>query len=150
MSKYKQIISSVLLLAVFFMGSAFQNPQDEKKFPWSPSEVIQPKQLADKINNEPSSSYVILNIGPVEDIKNARNIGAVIDSKNLDKLKKQLNKISKDREVIFYCGCCEMKNCPNIEPTYTVLKEMGFKKVKVLDINESLYMDWISHEYPMP
>src|SRR5690554_3840145 len=140
-------ISQTLFLAITLVLFSFAvSAQD---FPWKKSEVIQPSELAQKIKKENKNNYVIFNIGPVEDILYAKNIGAVTVPDHMKTLENELKKINKNKEIIFYCGCCAMENCPNIEPTYTLLKKMGFKKVKVLNIEESLYMDWISKKYPM-
>lgn len=144
MKKATQLLIWSICLTFFSFQTFAQD------FPWKKSEVISTQQLVDKIKNTNRNSYVILNVGPVDDILYAKNIGAVADPKVLPKLKTKLRKMDKNKEVIFYCGCCAMSNCPNIVPTYMTLKEMGFKKIKVLDIDESIYDDWISKGYPMP
>lgn len=141
-----------LFLASFlFLTFSQQDTIAQTPVFWKASEIIEPADLAKKINaSAPGKKYAIFNIGPVEDILYARNIGALIEPGNEDKFKNALRYISKSTEIIFYCGCCAMDSCPNIEPAYKIVKNMGFKKIKILNIEDYLYGDWIAKGYPMP
>ena len=90
-----------------------------------------------------------MNIGPVDDIKDAVNIGAIEHKKELKKLKKYLKHQDKDRAIVFYCGCCSMETCPNIKPAYALLDKMNFTNFKILNIEENLKIDWMDKGYPM-
>lgn len=145
MKKINLRLVVTLCIALFsFTGFA------QTGFPWKSSEVIQPAELAKKIKSTNKNQFTILNIGPVDNILYAEKVGAVADPKIHTQLMSKLKKMDKNKEVIFYCGCCAMNNCPNIVPTYEALKKMGFKNIKVLNIEESIYDDWISKDYPMP
>lgn len=141
------------LIPLLFVLLAVSNPfvsfsQDSASvFPWTPDQVMEPAGLAAKIKN--GDAVLILNTGPVDDIRGAVNIGPVEEKKNLRKLKRYLRDIPKDQEIVFYCGCCAMAGCPNIKPAYYLLKKEGFTRFKILDIKETLAEDWISKGYPM-
>lgn len=119
-------------------------------FPWTADQVIEPATLASEIKADAANNILILNTGPVDDIKGAVNIGAVEEKKNIRKLKRFLKDVPKDKSIVFYCGCCNMETCPNIVPAFDLLKKEGFTNFKILDIKENLSEEWISKGYPMP
>jgi rhodanese-related sulfurtransferase len=63
-------------------------------------------------------------------------------------LKKAVADLPKDADIVLYCGCCPMVKCPNIRPAYRVLREMGFRHVRVLDIPTNMHEDWFGKGYP--
>jgi len=132
------LLSSIILLVAFTQ----QDPIKKEL-------LMQPKELAAKINNPSATKPVIFNIGPVDQIKSAINIGAVNSKEGFDKFKKEVNKISKDKEIVIYCGCCSSQNCPNIRPAIKYLVENNYTKAKVLDIPTGIKEDWVQKGYPI-
>lgn len=116
---------------------------------WKEKQLISPQILLDKINMGDTANLLLLNTGPVEDIKGAVNIGAVEDARHLARLKEYLKDIPKDKEIIIYCGCCPLSVCPNLQPAYDALKKMKFKNYKVLKLTHDLQEDWIDKGYPV-
>ncbi len=116
---------------------------------WKEKQLIRPEVLAERIQKGDTLNLLILNTGPVEDIKGAVNIGAVEDAKNQVKLKEYLKQVPKDKEVIIYCGCCPLSVCPNLHPAYNTLKAMKFSNYKVLRLTQDLQEDWIDKGYPV-
>jgi hypothetical protein len=51
--------------------------------------------------------------------------------------------------IVIYCGCCPMEQCPNIRPAYKVLKELGFTRLRVLVLPDNFATDWVSRGYPI-
>ncbi|HET8573206.1 MAG TPA: rhodanese-like domain-containing protein [Edaphocola sp.] len=143
----KGILSLLFFFFIFGVQKSFA--QDGPKRPWTKNQVIQPAQLAAEINADSAGDILILNTGPVDDIKGAVNIGPVEYKKNVRKLKKYLRHIPKDQAIVFYCGCCSMETCPNIMPAFDLLKKEGFTNFRILNIEENLSEDWISKDYPM-
>ncbi|MGZ5243679.1 MAG: rhodanese-like domain-containing protein [Bacteroidia bacterium] len=117
--------------------------------PWTPEELMQPKQLAESINNNSADKPVIFNMGPSGSIKGAIDIGPAEEAENMEKLKAELSKLPKDKPVVVYCGCCPYERCPNVRPAFKLLKEMNFVNGKLLDMPENLKTDWINKGYPM-
>src|ERR1035437_6673985 len=58
-------------------------------------------------------------------------------------LKAEAGKLSPDREVVVYCGCCPWDRCPNVTPAADLLKQMGFAKVKTLYLATGFKLDWM-------
>jgi hypothetical protein len=116
---------------------------------WKEKQLIKPEVLAERIQKGDTLNLLILNTGPVEDIKGAVNIGAVEDAKNQARLKEYLKHIPRNKEVILYCGCCPLSVCPNLHPAYDALKAMKFSNYKVLRLTQDLQEDWIDKGYPV-
>lgn len=116
---------------------------------WDESLAIQPEELANRINSGDTENLIILNIGWVNDIKGAVHIGPVSQEENLIALKKYLQKLPVDQELVFYCGCCHMAFCLNVLPAYEVIRNEGFTNFRVMDIDKNLSVDWINKGYPM-
>jgi hypothetical protein len=142
--------SSFLALLFCIIVSPVFGQNKISHFPWTADQVIEPAVLASEIKSDSANNILILNTGPVDDIKGAVNIGAVEEKKNIRKLKRFLKDIPKDQAIVFYCGCCNMQTCPNIVPAFNLLKKEGFTHFKILDIKENLSEEWISKGYPMP
>ena len=138
---------SVVTGFIFFLVSQMLFAQAGE--PWTTKELMAPEALASMISNPKSAKPVIYNIGPLGDIKGAVNIGSTNTKANLDKLKKALEKVPKDKMVVLYCGCCPFRSCPNIRPAFSLLKEMGFKSPRLLNLKQNLKVDWIDYGYPM-
>jgi hypothetical protein len=142
-NKYRIPIVALILLSV---AVAFSKKQTE---PWRPDQLMEPKELADIINDSSSVKPLIINIGPAGVIKDAVDIGATHEPQNLDRLKTTLSPEKRDRQIVIYCGCCPFQNCPNIRPAFTLLNEMKFTNHKLLNLPHNLKVDWINYGYPM-
>ena len=115
---------------------------------WKPSQLVETKDLAKKIEKNDTKKMVILSIGPDSVIKGSVNIGATHDHQNIEKMKAYLKDVPKDKEVVLYCGCCPFSRCPNIRPAFNTMMELGFKNGKLLNIPNNIKTDWIDHDYP--
>ena len=121
----------------------------EKTYPWAKKQLMEPADLNAMLTATNDSSLVIFNIGAVEDIKGASHIGAVNNATNLEAFKKQVTNISKSTQIVIYCGCCPFTKCPNIQPAFLTLKNMGFTNIKVLNLPINLKTNWIAKGYPL-
>lgn len=132
-----------LILAAVVSTSVFAQND-----PWKKDQVMSTKELADRINSK-KEVPVILNIGPMENIKTAITVGPMNSIFAKDKIQNALTGIDKNKEIVVYCGCCSYANCPNIRPAFEKVQELGYKKVKVLEIPEGIKPDWVAKGYPM-
>lgn len=121
----------------------------DKQNPWRAKDLLKPADLASTLRNKKSKHPVILNIGVVEDIYGAKNIGAASKKENLEKLKVSLKNLPKNTMVVIYCGCCPFDKCPNIRPAFSMMKDLGFSNGKLLNMPVNLKQDWINKGYPM-
>lgn len=149
-------------LRIFFLGFAFfasyqqvlsqvsANPTLlDKANPWSQKQLLQPAELAAKLNSSKGAKPVIFNIGVVENIKNAKKIGAAREEANLAKFKQELSKLPKNSMVVVYCGCCPFDKCPNIRPAMKLLNDSKFTNAFLLNLPTNLKTDWVNKGYPL-
>ena len=140
-------LKSVFFLILFSVLLALQCLAQTGE-PWTAKDLIEPAALANLIKDAKAQKPVIFNIGPLADIKDAVNIGPVRDAANLGKFRKALSAVPKDKMVVIYCGCCPFRNCPNIRPALSLLKEQGFKNARLLNLSQNLKVDWTDYGYP--
>lgn len=121
--------------------------------PWTPSQVIQPKDLARQLT-ESKKQRVLLQVGfsrlyKQGHIPGAKYCGPASKPEGLQRLKNCAQKIARTQDIVIYCGCCPWKDCPNIRPAFEALKKMGFTHLKVLDIPQDFGRDWVKKGYPV-
>ncbi len=119
--------------------------------PWPATELLKPETLAKAIQS-PHPPLVISVAFPVlyrnRHILHALDANAASKPEGLETLRKMVATTPKDADLVIYCGCCPMIKCPNIRPAYKTLKEMGFTRVRVLEIPANMHEDWYSKDYP--
>jgi len=119
--------------------------------PWPKSDVIEPAALAELLKGEHTPEVISVAF-PVlyrqKHIVHAVNAGPGSKPEGLEALKKAVAGLSKDADIVLYCGCCPMVKCPNIRPSYQALKDAGFTHVRVLDVPTNMHEDWYTKGYP--
>lgn len=132
-----------LLTAVCFC----QNGSD----PWPKADLLEPAVLAQAVQ---SANPPVVMAVPFAVLYRSKHILHAVDGgtgskpEGIETLKKAVASLSKDADIVVYCGCCPMVKCPNIRPAYRTLKEMGFTHVRVLNIPTNMHTDWYSKDYP--
>lgn len=139
--------SIIFLISVILTFSNALLAQQNQE-PWNSDQLVEPAILASKISQNDVNDILIVSIGPDAVIKNSVDIGATQEKENIKKLENYLENVSKDKEVIIYCGCCPFDRCPNIRPAFNLLNNMGFTNAKLLDIPKNIKVNWIDNDYP--
>ena len=147
----KIIITTVIIGMITVANTVAQPfPSTLKvKDPWTKNQLMEPAALAALISDPKSPKPVIFNIGVVDNIKGARNMGAASEELTLRKFKKALSTLPKSTTVVVYCGCCPFSPCPNIRPAFKTLQAAGFTNARLLNLQTNLKTDWISKGYPI-
>ncbi len=140
----KPKILFLLILVTVACASVLKNEE-----PWTESQLMNPADLAKMLNDPSAKLPLIISIGPSGLIKNSVDIGPGKEKENIEKLRAELSKLPKDKEIVIYCGCCPFKPCPNIRPAFSLLNEMKFTNHKLLNLSQNLKVDWIDKGYPM-
>ena len=138
----KKHILILLPVIIFFFSFKKQDPIKKEN-------LIQPQELANLIVNPIAVKPIIFNIGNVDQIKGAINIGALNTDEGMKKFKVEVDKYSKDKQIVVYCGCCYSDNCPNIRPAIKYLIDNGYKNAKVLNIPVGIKEDWVQKGFPV-
>src|SRR5262249_8278621 len=143
-----------LMAAMVFSGSRpvvaglSAIPQEAQK---EEIKTIQPEDLAKQLAS--SKKPVVLQTGIVHlyrlsNIRGSKLAGRGNTPEGLEKLKKEVEPISKSSEIVLYCGCCPWEHCPNINPAYAMLRQMGYTNVKALNLPHTFTEDWVSKGLP--
>ncbi len=66
----------------------------------------------------------------------------------LDLLRKAVDKLPRNADIVIYCGCCPWDHCHNIKPAMQVLKQMGFTRARALYIPTNMPTDGYEKGYP--
>jgi hypothetical protein len=119
--------------------------------PWTEDEIIQPAELSKRMAGIAPLIVCVAfpRLYQQRHIRGAKFAGPGARPDGIKEIEAFAATVSKDAEVIIYCGCCPMKDCPNIRPAYDALKRLGLKKVRVLNIPSNLHNDWTTKDYPV-
>lgn len=112
--------------------------------------LVQPDELAKTLATKPA----VFQVGPNVLYRSKHIPGAIYagpgnKAEGIALLKAEVAKLPKDREIVIYCGCCPWDKCPNMQPAFAALKEMGYTKVKALYIPENFKTNWIDKGHPV-
>jgi hypothetical protein len=132
------------LLAMLCFSQEISNP-------WPKADLLEPAALAQAIQS--GKAPIILGVAfPAlyrsKHILHAIDAGPGSKPEGIESLKKAVAGMAKDADLVIYCGCCPMVKCPNVRPAYRTLKEMGFTRVRVLNIPTNMHTDWYTKDYP--
>lgn len=120
--------------------------------PWTPEELVAARTFAAELDQSQKPAKIISVAFPVlyrqRHIAGAVYAGPGNKAEGIEALKKEVAGVSKDADIVLYCGCCPMDHCPNIRPAYKALKEMGYSRVRVLNIPSNMHNDWYTKKYP--
>lgn len=136
------------VVALFLLLFFFKKSEAQSRINWSPDQLMEPGNLA-SILKANKNIPVLFSVGPAATISGSKEIGMVKEAENLQRLKDELSKLSKDAAIVIYCGCCPFERCPNVRPAIEVLKEMNFTNYKLLNLPHNIKIDWIDQDYPV-
>ena len=145
------IVALSSLGVLFLVGQA--NPAGITD-PWTKAQLISPESLNKRLTETKRAKPLLIHVGfralyVQGHIPGSVYYGPAARPEGLGELRKHLQELPRDKEIILYCGCCPWSDCPNLRPAFRALKEMGFKQVKVLDIPDRLSTDWAAKGYPL-
>lgn len=131
------------------------SPQDQSRDPWAAEEILRPADFLHQLDKQNrAQSPTVLCVGFRTLFEGGHIPGAVFHGtasteKGLDELKKWLDPLPRDSNIVIYCGCCPFDHCPNIRPAYKALHELGFTHARVLLLPTSFAADWVEKGYAM-
>jgi hypothetical protein len=120
--------------------------------PWSKTDLLEAEKLAATLKSNGKAPVIISVVFPVlyraKHIPNAIFAGPGSKPEGIEMLKKAVASLPKDSDIVLYCGCCPMAQCPNLRPAFRALKELGFTSIRVLNIPTNMHTDWYTKNYP--
>lgn len=119
----------------------------------SAPQLIQPEELAKTVQSS-KREPLILQVGfhvlyQQAHIPHAEYIGPASAPEGLRQLRKRVRALPHSQAIVLYCGCCPWSKCPNVNPAYQQLHDMGFSNVRVLYIADNFGKDWVDKGYPV-
>jgi len=122
--------------------------------PITQADLISPAQLNRQLAEVKSGKITLIQVGfhvmyQMGHIPGSQYAGPAAKPEGLQALKKLAAKLPRNHQIVIYCGCCPWEDCPNVRPAFETLKDMGFTKLKVLDIPTRLGDDWGAKGYPL-
>ncbi len=115
--------------------------------PWTEQQLLEPRDLAQIIQTS-SDSLVIISLGAGGIIPGSKDTGPSGEKEGLENLRHELKGLSKDADIVLYCGCCPFNICPNVRPAFSLLNEMEFTNHQLLNLRENIKVDWIDRGFP--
>jgi hypothetical protein len=121
---------------------------------WTVAQVLHPEDLARTLKNQPGTPPKVFNVGFAV-LYNSKHIpgsvyaGPGSKDEGLTDLKRAVAAIPKDGQMVLYCGCWPMDRCPNLRPAFKLLRDLGFKQIKVVEIPTNFNTDWIEKGFPV-
>src|SRR5262249_31841567 len=118
--------------------------------PWSAVEVIHAADLAKMVGKKQNIYYVGFgNLYKSKHVPGSVYAGPGRTAEGLDMLKKAVENVPKDAQIVLYCGCCPWDHCPNMKPAYKLLQSLGYKQIKIVEIPTNFATDWVQKGYPV-
>ncbi len=138
-----------ILLTAPALQSCKNDPPKKQQEPWTAEQLMEPGDLAEKLNTRDEELPVIISLGAGNIIGNSKDTGPSGEKESLQNLKNEVKNLPKDTNLVIYCGCCPFAHCPNVRPAFSLLNEMGFENHKLLNLRDNIKVDWIDKGYPV-
>ncbi len=123
--------------------------------PWSSAQTVGAGDLAKEMSassegSRPTVIYVgFRSLYRGGHIPGAVFIGPALSAEGTASLRRWAESAAKSTNVVVYCGCCPLAECPNVRPAFTILRDLGFTHVRVLVLPNSFAADWLGGGYPV-
>jgi thiosulfate/3-mercaptopyruvate sulfurtransferase len=116
--------------------------------------TVTPEELVQTLKSAKGVKPLLLHVGPhmlylQAHIPGSEYVGAGYTAEGIQNLRKRASNLPKNTAIVLYCGCCPWSHCPNVNPAFDALREMGFTNVKVLYIANNFGADWVDKGYPV-
>ena len=138
--------------AVALTAPAIRSFYLDQAAPWTSDQLMSPDELARILKAKDKPPQIICVTFPIlfrqKHIPHATLAGPANKPEGLDQLRLVTDALSKQSEIILYCGCCPMNDCPNIRPAFRELKDRKFERVRILNLAKNFHTDWVAKGYP--
>ena len=117
-------------------------------------ELIQPDALNRLLSAKAADKPLVLQVGShllfaEAHVPGSKYAGPGSQPSGLELLTSTTSALPKSQPIVLYCGCCPWNRCPNLEPAFRKLKDLGFTNVKALYIAENFGANWVDKGYPV-
>lgn len=122
--------------------------------PWKASQIIEPEALNKSLSAPTGEKPLVLCVGfPIlyqgGHIVGAKFAGPTAKPEGMKALKRAVQDLPHDKQIVIYCGCCPWTKCPNIRPAFRALEDWGYTNIKVLSLPTDFRQDWVTKGFPI-
>ncbi len=116
------------------------------------AQLIQPETLNRLLQAGGAEKPLLLQVGShvlfaEAHIPGSEYAGQGSQPAGIQQLQNRVSALSRKKLIVLYCGCCPWNRCPNVEPAFAKLREMGFTNVKVLYLADNFGTNWVEKGY---
>jgi thiosulfate/3-mercaptopyruvate sulfurtransferase len=116
--------------------------------------LLAPAALAERLHDVKAGKIAVFYVGPellydLAHVPGARKLGPVSEPAVQDALRQAVGALPADTEVVLYCGCCPIRNCPNIRPGSALIRALKRPSAHWLDLPTNFATDWTDKGYPV-
>jgi hypothetical protein len=144
--RYTPLLRTAVLAAQTSRGTAD---------PWTRAQTVEPGDLVKELAAASASNRpTVVCVGFPSLYRAGHVLGASFHGpasapEGLADLTRWAQGLSRSANVVLYCGCCPLAECPNVRPAFTALRDMGFTHLRVLLLPNNFGTDWASKGYPV-
>jgi thiosulfate/3-mercaptopyruvate sulfurtransferase len=143
--------AALLALAAACAGGASQSSSG---WTWGTDSVTPADLAAELAGASPADKPIVVCTAPpflyrVGHIPGSVLHGPASSPEGLNSLTTWAQPLPRAANVVIYCGCCPLEQCPNLAPAYKALKGLGFTRVRVLLLPTNFKTDWVDRDYPI-
>lgn len=120
--------------------------------PWADDQVMTPQSLAKRLSASARPTVICVGFDVLYEgahIPGSLYLGPTREPKGIEALTKWAHGMPRDKDIVLYCGCCPWSQCPNIRPAFRTLAALGFKRLRVVRIDQDFAHDWVAKGYPV-
>jgi len=160
MIKRKHLIAVLFTFVLFSLcpqinaqfGPAPIAPESALNIP--ESQLIKPEALLPMLKAAAKDKPLVLQVGSrvlfaQGHIAGSEYAGPGSQPTGIQLLQSRVNSLPRKKMIVLYCGCCPWVRCPNLEPAFAKLRQMGFTNVKALYMANNFGADWADKGYPV-
>jgi hypothetical protein len=148
------VVGTALIgLSPAWAGAAKQSTTSSE--PWTSANTVRPADLVQELAKSTGRNKpVVVCTAPAVLYRNGHVPGAVLHGpastkQGLSDLRRWAQDLSRSTDVVVYCGCCPLDQCPNLRPAFDALRAMGFTRLRALVLPNSFGVDWVQKGYPV-
>lgn len=145
------VATALLCLSAAWAGAATQSVTSAE--PWTAANTVRPAALVHELASGTDKPVVVCT-APAFLYRNGHVPGASLHGpasakEGLSDLTKWAQGLSRSTNLVVYCGCCPLDHCPNLQPAFEALRDMGFTHLRVLILPNNFGTDWVDKGYPV-
>lgn len=152
--KQRAVVMAILLGGVLALGSVTVGAQKSTQ-PWTGAETVTPDALVKELKNPDRAARPVVVCAGFQvlyrgaHVPGAAYAGPASRPQGLAALKAWAEPLPRATNLVVYCGCCPMAECPNIRPAFAALHAMGFTHLRVLVLPRGFAKDWVYRHLPI-